>query len=96
MRKVIRLTESDLVRLVKRIINEQKEFETEESLLSIFGHCKGRTEKLCEYEEGDWRFKILDDDPDIDIKLKRIGLKIGKGWNFYTVKDINWGKDNLD
>jgi hypothetical protein len=81
MKKVIRLTESDLVRIVKRTINEMDKDMTETNIkttMEMFGHCLGRTEEPCKYTVKDLYYEILDDDPDIDKKLKRIGLKLTK------------------
>jgi len=96
MKKVIRLTESDLIRIVKRVIKEHddEKFEGYETLINYFGHCKG-SEKPCYYnkEETPIEFEILDNDMDVDSKLKRIGLKLGVGHNFYTVRDLeDWRK----
>ncbi len=81
MKKIIRLTESDLVSIVKRTISEMDENMTEEDrkTMSMFGHCLGRTEKPCRYTVEDWEYEILDNDFDIDEKLKRIGLKLQRG-----------------
>ena len=83
MKKVIRLTESDLVRIVKRTINEMDKDMTETDIktMEMFGHCLGRTEEPCKYTVKDLYYEILDDDPDIEKKLKRIGLKLTKSSN---------------
>ena len=81
MKKVIRLTESDLIRIIKKTIKEMDEdmTETDRKTMSMFGHCLGRTEKPCRYTVEDWEYEILDNDFDIDEKLKRIGLKLQRG-----------------
>ena len=44
MKKIIRLSESDLTRIVKRVINEMDDEKSDE-VYNMFGHCIGRTEK---------------------------------------------------
>jgi len=80
MKKVVRLTESDLIRIVKRTIREMDGdmTETDRKTMSMFGHCLGRTEKPCKYTIEDWEYEILHNDFDMDKKLKRIGLKLSK------------------
>ena len=102
MKKIIRLTESDLVQIVKRTINEMDKDMTETDIktMEMFGHCLGRTEEPCKYTVKDLEYEILDDDFDIDNKLKRIGLKLTKssqdadGFVEYRIwdNDVYWQK----
>jgi len=52
--------------------------ENNDEVYNMFGHCIGRTEKPCKYTHSDLEYEILDNDFDMDIKLKRIGLKLTK------------------
>ena len=94
MKKIIRLSESDLTRIVKRVINEMDDEKSDE-VYNMFGHCIGRTEKPCKYTHSDLGYEILDNDFDMDIKLKRIGLKLTKssedadGFVEYKIWDID-------
>ena len=53
MRKIVRLTESDLVRLVKRVINEQS---VTRKTLPDFGKWAMETENQCPESTGAWDY----------------------------------------
>ena len=85
MKKIIRLTESDLMRLVKRVISEQNEkpnFSEMQSLSRKIGEkfpnfCMGH--KIMPYNEDVKKFQI---------EFNSIVDKYGKTNDFYGVKKI--------
>lgn len=84
MKKIVRLTESDLVRIVKRIINEQPEEDFE--LRPGFGETFGENDPFIAIEKSNTRRmrKILDRyfDPNFTIGVY-IGSSEGIDFNDY-------------
>lgn len=77
MKKVIRLTESDLVRIVKRVISEQTEPLTGESLTKFYNAMIANYEKDKSFE-GMTIFSTLLNNRDKNIPVKQLQDYVNK------------------
>ena len=79
MRKIVRLTESDLVRIVKRVINEQNTLKDYESLLDIILKKYGGDD-ICNVQMGNKTFPY-------DENVKNFQIAINKKYNSKKVRE---------
>jgi len=79
MKKIVRLTESDLVRIVTRVVNEQSSQKDYDSAFDVVFNKYGK-DNICNVKMGDKTFPY-------DEAVKKFQIEINKKYNSKKVKE---------